>query len=204
LINNSIKRFVVNTLTLTAFAGCPITDDLAAALGNHKEKENFSIVLNLVYRAEDAAEKGLYGSPTILFNDLEYQEERRGEAGVYCRSFLTPEGLSSMPDLEDMFAWMGDKEHQVPAPESALNLEYPVLLIDTECVFSRPAKNFWSRIADEAGVDLQVIIAEKERDLASKYSAAGYPCLALSRERKYYGFHFSNQEGKKILTGKVK
>jgi hypothetical protein len=33
--------------------------------------------------AERAAEFGLYGSPTILFDGEEYQRERRGPAGFY-------------------------------------------------------------------------------------------------------------------------
>jgi hypothetical protein len=85
--------------------------------------------------------------------------------------------------------------------ENLEGVSYPVLLISLDCPFCPTAKNFWSRLADENGIDLPVKIAEKEEKLAEKYGVAGYPCLVCGPDQKYYGIHFSHKEAKAILTG---
>lgn len=193
------NKDAVKEITLTAFAGCPITEELIDKLEQIRVSAGFTIRLENVYRAEDAERKGLYGSPTIHINQHEYQMNRRGAAGVYCRVFVTADGHSIMPDIEDILTRLNSGEETACNVKGGEVLAYPVLLVSEECVFTRPAKNFWSKVADELGVDLSVVMVEKERELAAKYNAFGYPCLICGPEIRYYGFHFSHEQGKKIL-----
>jgi glutaredoxin len=85
--------------------------------------------------------------------------------------------------------------------ESTAALHYPVLIISLECAFCPPAKNLWSRIADELGIDLQVIIVEKERGVQKRYGISGVPCLVCGPDKKAYGLHYSHEEAKDILSG---
>lgn len=76
---------------------------------------------------------------------------------------------------------------------------YPALVISLNCAFCPPAKNFWSRVADGVGVDLPVMIVEKEEGVEQKYDISGVPCLVCGPSEKYYGIDFSVQEAKEIL-----
>lgn len=186
-------------ILVRAFAGCPTTEDLLVKLEALAEKENIRVLHEKVYRAEDAEDQELYGSPTILINEREYQEWRRGSPGVYCRTFKTAGGISEMPDIEDLLSENERKDASDASKDILQGLRYPVLLISSDCVFSRPAKNFWSKVADELGIELQVIIAEKQYELACRYDPSGYPCLICKPGARFYGFHYSHEEGKKIL-----
>lgn len=78
-------------------------------------------------------------------------------------------------------------------------LRYPVLIISDECVFSKSAKNLWSKVADEAGIDLHVVLFEEEHQGIQGYSISGIPCLAAGPGENYYGLHYSHSEAKSIL-----
>lgn len=85
--------------------------------------------------------------------------------------------------------------------EEEVEEQCPVLVVSMECVFTKPAKNFWSKVADETGTELHIIIAEDDELTAQKYNISGFPCLVCGPDKKYYGIHFSHAEGKAILTG---
>jgi len=85
--------------------------------------------------------------------------------------------------------------------DEEIGLLYPVLVVSLECVFTKPAKNFWSKVADETGAVLHIIVAEDDEQTAQKYNISGYPCLVCSPKNKFYGMHFSHAEGKAILAG---
>jgi glutaredoxin len=84
--------------------------------------------------------------------------------------------------------------------EPLANLHYPVLIISLDCAFCPPAKNLWSRIADELGVDLQVIIIERDKEVLKKYGISGVPCLVCGPGKKAYGLHYSHEEAKEVLS----
>lgn len=92
------------------------------------------------------------------------------------------------------------KESKADGDKVKPGLEYPVLITSMGCVFTKPAKNFWSKVADETGTELHVLIAEDEECQAEKYNISGYPCLVSGPGKKYYGIHFSHAEGKRILV----
>ena len=73
------------TIELTTFKGCQPTVDLRHELEDLIDEEGLDIELDLVIVPvpESAQEMGLYGSPTILLDGLEFQVERRGPAGFY-------------------------------------------------------------------------------------------------------------------------
>jgi hypothetical protein len=73
------------TIELTTFKGCQPTVDFRHELEDLIDEEGLDIELDIVIvpAPESAQEMGLYGSPTILLDGLEFQVERRGPAGFY-------------------------------------------------------------------------------------------------------------------------
>lgn len=73
------------TIALTTFKGCQPTVDFRHELEDLIDEERLEIHVEIVIvpGPESAQEMGLYGSPTILLDGLEFQEERRGPAGFY-------------------------------------------------------------------------------------------------------------------------
>lgn len=69
-----------------------------------------------------------------------------------------------------------------------------------DCAFCPPAKNLWSRIADELEVDLQVIIIEQDGEALKRYGISGVPCLVCGPDKKAYGLHYTHAEAKKVLS----
>ncbi len=75
----------MKSIQLITFKGCKSTIDLR----NHietlvgKEIEDVKVEMVFISSAEAASEMGLYGSPTIIIDGLEYQQERRGPVGFY-------------------------------------------------------------------------------------------------------------------------
>ena len=75
----------MNTVQLITFKGCQSTIDFRNKLENLrtiKEKE-LSVEMKIVSSHKKAHKEGLYGSPTILVNGIEYQKEGRGPPGFY-------------------------------------------------------------------------------------------------------------------------
>ncbi len=70
---------------LITFRGCQATVDFCDALEDSIIKDGHDITVEMVQvpSPEAAEEQGLYGSPTILVDDQEFQEARRGPAGFY-------------------------------------------------------------------------------------------------------------------------
>lgn len=75
----------MHTITLITFKGCQSTIDFR----NDLEKRiavgelDAQVEMVLVPSPDSAESMNLYGSPTILLDGAEYQEERRGPAGFY-------------------------------------------------------------------------------------------------------------------------
>ena len=73
------------TVKIITFKGCQPTIDFREKLEARLAAENIDaeVQLDLVSSPDSAAERGLYGSPTILIDGVEFQEERRGPAGFF-------------------------------------------------------------------------------------------------------------------------
>lgn len=72
-------------IQIVTFKGCQSAVDFRSEISNLVEakKLNVEVEMILVPSPEKAGEKGLYGSPTILIDGVEYNQERRGPAGYY-------------------------------------------------------------------------------------------------------------------------
>lgn len=73
----------MGNITIKIFSGCPFGEELAAELKKHQEKESFYLEVKKIPTADLAEDQGLFGSPTLLVNGKEYQQERRGTPGFY-------------------------------------------------------------------------------------------------------------------------
>jgi glutaredoxin len=113
---------------------------------------------------------------------------------------MTSEGFRPAPSAEEIIAARDDETESGTLQESNDNHHYPVLIISLDCAFCPPAKNLWSKIADELGIDLQVIIIERDKEAAKKYCISGVPCLVYGPDKKAYGLHYSHKDAKEILA----
>lgn len=70
---------------IITFKGCQPTVDLRDKLEAlaHSENLDVDIELKLVASPDLAEEMGLYGSPTILVDGVEFQQELRGPTGFF-------------------------------------------------------------------------------------------------------------------------
>jgi hypothetical protein len=75
----------MNTIQLITFKGCQSTIDFRNKLENVKPVKGkiFKVGMTVVFSQAKARKEGLYGSPTILIDGIEYQKERRGPPGFY-------------------------------------------------------------------------------------------------------------------------
>jgi hypothetical protein len=75
----------VTEIELITFKGCQSTVDLRRELEETIERENLDadVVMTMVPSPQKAEEMGLFGSPTILIDGAEVQQQRRGPAGFY-------------------------------------------------------------------------------------------------------------------------
>lgn len=73
----------MNTIQITTFEGCDSAGKLIADLEKLQKNELFSLKVTVVPSSEQAAELGLYGSPTIYINGVEYQKDSNGNPGFY-------------------------------------------------------------------------------------------------------------------------
>ncbi len=75
----------MKSIQLITFKGCKSTLDLRDQIETMVDKDVKDVKVEMVFISslEKASEMGLYGSPTIIIDGLEYQQERRGPAGFY-------------------------------------------------------------------------------------------------------------------------
>lgn len=75
----------MHTIQLITSKGCQSTIDFRNQLEGIICKKNLDIEVKIIMvpTLKKATEMGLYGSPTILIDGLEYQKERRGPPGFY-------------------------------------------------------------------------------------------------------------------------
>jgi hypothetical protein len=72
-------------IKIIAFKGCLPALELHDRLGEilRCDPTRFTLCLDIVPTPQQAEARKLFGSPTILVDDREYQTERRGPAGFY-------------------------------------------------------------------------------------------------------------------------
>jgi hypothetical protein len=72
-------------IQLITFKGCQSTIDFRNQLEDLIDKENLNAEVELVIvpSTGKAKEIGLFGSPTIMVDGVEYQQERQGPPGFY-------------------------------------------------------------------------------------------------------------------------
>jgi hypothetical protein len=72
-------------VSLITFKGCKSTIDFFNQLETRIDEEDLDVEVEmiLVPSPERAVAMELFGSPTILINGVELQQERRGPAGFY-------------------------------------------------------------------------------------------------------------------------
>jgi hypothetical protein len=75
----------MTNVQLVTFKGCQSTIDFRTQLEKLIEIQELDIELEtiLVPSPKKAGEMGLFGSPTILIDGVEYQQDRRGVEGFY-------------------------------------------------------------------------------------------------------------------------
>ena len=75
----------MNTIQLITFKGCQSTIDFRNELENVKpvKGKKIKVDMTVVFSEKSARKEGLYGSPTILIDGIEYQKERQGPPGFY-------------------------------------------------------------------------------------------------------------------------
>jgi hypothetical protein len=79
------EEAAMHTITLATFKGCQSTVDFHDRIDALIDRREIyaEVELVVVPSPAHAAALGLYGSPTILIDGVEYQAERRGPAGFY-------------------------------------------------------------------------------------------------------------------------
>jgi hypothetical protein len=72
-------------IQLITFKGCQTAIELRNQLDtlNNTGEINVQVETVVVASPKEAEKAGLFGSPTILVNGIEYQQDRRGPAGFY-------------------------------------------------------------------------------------------------------------------------
>jgi hypothetical protein len=68
---------------IITFDGCGTARTLIADLEKLQQSENFDLDVTVVPSVEKAGEMGLYGSPTIYIDGLEYQRDKNSSPGFY-------------------------------------------------------------------------------------------------------------------------
>jgi hypothetical protein len=72
-------------IQLITFKGCQTTIELRSQLETltNRGEINAQVETIIVASPNEAEKAGLFGSPTMLVNGIEYQQARRGPAGFY-------------------------------------------------------------------------------------------------------------------------
>ena len=196
-------------LQIIAFKGCKTSIDFHENVYELIREEGMDVKLELISvpSTKEAMERGLFGSPTILIDGKEYQQERSGPIGFYCRTYLTSEGFRRYPLFHEIIAAL---EGNPPcfdywkAPKD-LFIHYPTLITTRWCIFHDRAIKFWEDVADELNVNLRIVdvaAREGERTLLAT-NAGGVPCLLAAPERLFYGINISFSEAKSFLQSSL-
>ena len=73
----------MKTIQIITFDGCGTAKKLVADLENLQKSKNFTLDVKVVPSADKAGEMGLYGSPTIYIDGIEYQKDTNSSPGFY-------------------------------------------------------------------------------------------------------------------------
>lgn len=178
-------------VSVIAFKGCQFSMDIMAGLEILDREKTWRVdsELLLVRNIAQAKSMGLYGSPTIIVDGREYQDWRRGPAGLYCRAYLTPRGFSPCPDPRDVLSGRDHIDELALQNRETIEPLYPTLFAAAWCPQSQATRRFWQEAAGIANCPLRVLDADSREGTRQmlRLGLAGVPCLMASPTRFVYG-----------------
>ncbi len=191
-------------IEVIAFKGCQTAMDFQENLQDVVDGEGLDAQIELVSvsSADQAQEKGLYGSPTLLVDGVEYQKERKGPPGFYCRTYLTAEGVRRYPLFYETVALLqGESIEDYAAKISKAPLSFPTLLTAKWCILHKRAMEIWTKATEDLGVDLHVMdVSEKQGEQSLLASGAGgIPCLIYAPGSMFYGVDITVLDARALL-----
>lgn len=197
----------MNYIEIITFKGCQFSVDLRNQLENLICTKNIEIdvKMTIVQMEKKAAEKGLYGAPTILINGNEYQKERRGPPGFYCRIYLTSNGFGPYPLMDEIVAYIKNRSCDFFNSYGSLTCRYPVLITARWCPFTSSAIKFWMKIGTKLGLKIKAFDAcsNEGKRIISTENISGVPCLVASKDVKFYGLYISQHEAEYFLKSSI-
>jgi hypothetical protein len=189
-------------IELITFRGWQCTVDFRNQLGELIEGQKLDVeaAMKLVPSPDHAREMGLFGSPTILIDGQEYQQERHGPAGFYWRVYLTAEGFRPYPLAEITAMLQGKPVPPAKRVAGAIG-SLPTLVTAGFWPFTLTAVELWNEVARAVGVTLRVVDAESEAgaQVMAAANVAGVPCCVAAPDRKLYGVYLLPEEAKAFL-----
>ncbi len=75
--------FIMKKIQIITFDGCGTARKLIADLEELQKTKSFHLDVTIVPSAEEAGEMGLFGSPTIYVDGIEYQGDKNSSPGFY-------------------------------------------------------------------------------------------------------------------------
>lgn len=78
------------------------------------EREGTTVTRKLVTTAEEAEKAGFYGSPSILADGADVFADATASVGLACRRYVTPDGLTGSPTLNQLRASLSPAQKHVP------------------------------------------------------------------------------------------
>jgi hypothetical protein len=194
----------MHAITVVTFKGCQSTIDFRNQVDDRIDRGAIEAQIDLliVQSRKDAAQLGLHGAPTILIDGVEYQKERRGPAGFYCRAYATAEGYRPFPLPSEIVAALGGAAPCFPRPPPGPLGELPALVVADWCMTIMPSVRFWREAAAALELPLQVLDAESDEGarLTDAALVAGVPCAIAGPGRLMYG-DCTVEEARQFLAG---
>lgn len=96
---------VVMKVELLYFDGCPnweVAEERLAQALKAVGRDDLTVRLRQVETAQDAANTGFTGSPTVLVDGRDPFATGHEQIGLACRVYSTPQGLAGSPSLEQL------------------------------------------------------------------------------------------------------
>jgi hypothetical protein len=94
-------------ITLQYFDGCPnwrVAEERLRAALTDAGAEGATLTLERVETHDQALHLGFRGSPTVLIDGRDLFADGRGDIGLACRVYATPQGLQGAPTLDQLRA----------------------------------------------------------------------------------------------------
>lgn len=83
LISTQPGGAAVDTIEILTFDGCNAAANLFEELSSRSDEMRVHVFKHVITSIEEAADRGLHGSPTVVVNGEEYQENVGANPGFY-------------------------------------------------------------------------------------------------------------------------